>query len=31
MKREGIQQDGDGWDLVWDHDDQGPFEICRLC
>jgi hypothetical protein len=25
MKREGVQQDGDGWVVVWDRDDR-----CRL-
>ncbi len=34
MKREGVQQDGDGWVVVWDCDDhRWLFEIwtCRFC
>jgi hypothetical protein len=33
MKREGDQQDGDGWVMVCDPDDGGLFEIwtCRFC
>ncbi len=27
MKREGIQQDGYRWVMVWDRDDQGLFKF----